>query len=203
MSMFGDAVVPAALRAGRERDVGDGGGPHPHPDDAGDDGRLGDRCAARAAARVPRRRDGGRRAHGRRNVPADPPERCTRASSSSASTWCSSASAWASASCRRRSPRRTRSTSRAWASRPASSTSPASSAARSASRSLASVMLNSLTGKLQTAFPGSHLDANTLLAPTKSTPIPAGAGPVVRHAFSELVAPDVRDDVRDRRVWGS
>jgi EmrB/QacA subfamily drug resistance transporter len=48
-----------------------------------------------------------------------------------------------------------------------------------------SVMVNALTGKLQTAFPGSHLDANALLAPTKSTPIPAGAGPVVRQAFSD------------------
>ena len=40
-------------------------------------------------------------------------------------------------------------------------------------------------GKLRTAFPGSHLDANTLLAPTKSSPIPAGAEHVVRQAFSD------------------
>jgi EmrB/QacA subfamily drug resistance transporter len=48
-----------------------------------------------------------------------------------------------------------------------------------------SVMVSALTDKLRTAFPGSHLDANTLLAPTKSTPIPAGAGHVVQQAFSD------------------
>ena len=48
-----------------------------------------------------------------------------------------------------------------------------------------SVMVNALTDKLHTAFPGSHLDANTLLAPTKSSPIPAGAEHVVRQAFSD------------------
>src|SRR4029079_7243617 len=48
-----------------------------------------------------------------------------------------------------------------------------------------SVMVNALTGKLRTAFPGSHIDANTMLAPTKSTPIPAGSGHVVQQAFSD------------------
>ena len=43
------AVVPAALRAHGARRVGDRRGPDPHPDDAGDDGRLGGRRAPRAA----------------------------------------------------------------------------------------------------------------------------------------------------------
>jgi len=49
-----------------------------------------------------------------------------------------------------------------------------------------SVMVNALDSRLRAAFPGQHVDANRLLAPTSSaSPVPASAANVVRHAFSD------------------
>jgi hypothetical protein len=48
-----------------------------------------------------------------------------------------------------------------------------------------SVMVNALDSKLQVAFPGRHVDANQLLAPTASTKLPAAAGATIRQAFSD------------------
>jgi hypothetical protein len=48
-----------------------------------------------------------------------------------------------------------------------------------------SVMVSELNSRLTTAFPGRHVDANQLLAPTASaSSVPASAAKVVQHAFA-------------------